>query len=57
MKALLKRCFGGGDVGEITEDGGEAHHAGGDVNVSGDAVCRRPKKLRENAPKLIGCIF
>ena len=27
MKAILKSCFGGGDVGEVTEDGGEAPHA------------------------------
>jgi len=27
VKALLKKCFGGGDVGEVTEDGGDASHA------------------------------
>ena len=47
--------------GEDTEDGDEAPHAEelgkGDADVDADAACRRPKKLRENAPKLIGCIF
>jgi len=29
-KALLrKRCFGGGDVGEVTKDGGGAPHSEG----------------------------
>ena len=56
-----KRCFGEGGIGEVTEDDGEAPHAKdlgkGDADVDADAACRRPKKSRENAPKLIGCIF
>jgi hypothetical protein len=44
------RCFGGGNVGEVTEDGGEAHHAEGDANVGADITCRRSEKSRENAP-------
>ena len=47
--------------GEVTEDGGEAPHAEepskGDADVDANAACRRQKKLRENAPELIGCIF
>jgi hypothetical protein len=53
--------FGGGDDSEVTEDGGEAPHAEelgeGNADVDTDAMCQRPKKSRENAPKLIGCIF
>ena len=52
-----KRCFGGGDVGEVTEDGGEARHAKGDANVGADAACRMTEKSSENAPDLISCIF
>ena len=57
-KALLKKsCFGGGDVGEVTEDGGEARHVEGDANVGADVVCRMQEKLRENALELISYIF
>ena len=56
-----KRCFGGCDVGEVTEDGGEAPRAEelgeGDANEDADAACQRPEKSRENAPELISCIF
>jgi len=52
-----KRCFGGGDVGEVVEDGGEARHAEGDANIGADAACRRLEKSRENSPELISCIF
>ena len=51
-----KRCFGGDNVDEVTEDGG-GHHAEGDANVGSDTACRRPEKSRENAPELISCIF
>ena len=39
-KALLQRYFGGGDVGEVTEDGGEAPHAEelGKCGASIDAI-------------------
>ena len=48
-KALLrKRCFGGGDVGEVTEDGSGAPHAEelgeGAADIDVDAACRRPEK-------------
>ena len=48
-KALLrKRCFGRGDVGEVTEDGCGAPHAEelgeGDAYIDADAACRRPEK-------------
>ena len=49
--------FGGGNVGEVIEDGGEARHAKGDANVGADATCQRPEKSRENAPELISYIF
>ena len=29
----------------------------GDADVGANAACRRPEKLRENAPELISCIF
>ena len=58
---LEKRCFGRGDAGEVTEDGGEAPRAEelgeGNANVDIDGACRKLEKSCENAPKLIGCIF
>ena len=48
-KALLrKRCFGEGDVGEVTEDGSGAPHAEelgeGAADIEADAACRRPEE-------------
>jgi hypothetical protein len=51
------RCFGRGNVGEVTEDGGEARHAEGDANVGTDAACRRLEKSHENERELISCII
>ena len=33
-----KSSFGGGNVGEVIEDGGEAHHVKGDANVCNTLV-------------------
>jgi hypothetical protein len=51
-----KRCLGGDDVGVVNENGGEACHAEGNVDIGTDDACRRPEKSRENTPKLISCI-
>jgi len=56
-----KICFGGGDVGEVTEDAGGAPLAKGldevEADVGADAACRRLEKSRKNALELISCIF
>jgi len=63
-KAILQRCFGGGDVGEVTKDNGEAHHVEklgkGDAGVDAKGVGEAPRGevvSHENARGLIGCIF
>ena len=63
-KAILPRCFGRGDIGEVTKDGGEANHAEelgkGDAGVDTKGIDEAPRGevvSRENAPELIGCIF
>jgi hypothetical protein len=65
-KVFLQIYFGRGDVGEVTEDGGEAPHVEelgeGDVSVDADGVdevpfYRKTEKSCENAAELISCIF